>query len=40
MSIGFDIGFNSGALLGTAEGVVDGISRMNVAIERARSRSA
>ena len=30
----------AGALLGTAAGVVDGISRMNVAIERARSRSA
>ena len=40
MSIGFDTGFSSGALLGTAAGVIDGISRMNVAIERARSRSA
>ena len=37
MSIGFDT-VTSGALLGTATGV--GISRMNVAIERARSRSA
>ena len=40
MSIGFDTGSNSGALLGTAAGMVDVISRMNVAIERARSRSA
>jgi len=40
MSIGLETGFTSGALLGTAEGVVGCISLMNVAMDRAKSRSA
>ena len=40
MSIAFDTGFSSGVLSGTTDEMVGGISRMNVAIDRARSRSA